>query len=145
MLRTALLLLPLGLLAAEGPGDEAKKELIKLQGTWTVVRVEEGGKSLPAATTKTWSLIVAGGKYHFRPGSDSIEGTYHLEPGHKPKWLDATRTNGTDKGKVLKGIYELNGDELKMCFGAPGDGKRPTDFSTEAGGQRLYVFKRAKP
>jgi uncharacterized protein (TIGR03067 family) len=146
MNRCGPLSLAVGLvLGEEAPDGEAKKELKRLQGTWVAVKVEEGGKALPAAKIKGWSLTVVGNKYAFRPGRASVEGVYRLSPGDRPKRVDATRTNGPDKGKVLEGIYELDSDELKMCFSSPG-GKRPTAFSTgDGGGQRFYFFKRARP
>jgi hypothetical protein len=46
-------------------------------------------------------------------------------------------------GKVLKGVYELDKDALKICFV---DGKRPTELvSTLDKGAFLLVRKREKP
>jgi len=125
--------------------DPVKMEFEKLQGTWDVVSVEEGGKKLPAEKTRGWTLTVKGESYTFRAGEQVIEGIYKLDPASKPRTLNAERTIGEDKGKTLHGIYDLAGDELKMCFSLPGADKRPTAFTTgEGGGHRLYVFSRAK-
>jgi uncharacterized protein (TIGR03067 family) len=134
------------LAAAQAPAGDAKKELDKLQGTWTVVTVEADGKPLPAEQTQTMKLVIQGDKYTFQTGDQRVEGTYKLDPTKKPKTIDAARSDGPDKGKVLQGIYQVDGDEMKMCFGAPGNEARPKDFAAKAGeGFRLYVLKRSKP
>jgi hypothetical protein len=43
------------------------------------------------------------------------------------------------------GIYELKGDDLKICFVHGGGGERPTDFASKEGtAQSLIVLKREK-
>jgi hypothetical protein len=45
---------------------------------------------------------------------------------------------------MLLGIYELDGDTVKFCFGGPGK-ERPTEFTTKEGSMRtLSVWKRDK-
>src|SRR5262245_4336801 len=113
------------LLAADA--DDAKKELAKLAGTWDVVSVERDGKALPADKAKGGTLTIKGDKYVVKIGETTIEGVYKLDPSLKPKAIDAIRTNGDDKGKSLLGIFALDGDELKMCFNAPGNKDRPRE------------------
>jgi len=51
---------------------------------------------------------------------------------------------GFTKGKKQLGIYDLEGDKFKSCFGAPG-AERPKDFSSQPGDQRtVSVWKRQK-
>jgi uncharacterized protein (TIGR03067 family) len=140
-------LLVTGLLtAAQAPSGDAKKDQDALQGTWTVVTAEADGKHLPAEQTKSLKLIFHGDKYTFQTPDHGIAGTYKLDPAKKPRAIDATRAEGPDKGKVVLGIYQVDGDQLKMCFGAPGEDTRPKDFAPKAGeGFRLYVLKRSKP
>jgi uncharacterized protein (TIGR03067 family) len=147
MKRWATVMVAAGLLtAAQAPPGDAKKALDQIQGTWTVVMAEADGKPLPAEQTKDLKLVVQGDKYTFKTPDHTIEGTYKLDPAKKPKTIDATRSDGPDKGKVLLGIYQVEGDQLKMCFGAPGKETRPKDFAPKAGeGFRLYVLKRSKP
>jgi uncharacterized protein (TIGR03067 family) len=132
--------------AAENDKVEAKKDLERMQGAWAVTAVEEDGKPLGGELIKGWKLTITGDRYVFEPGKERIEGVYELDPAHKPKHINATRTSGDARGKVLQGIYQIDGDEMKMCYQVPGAAKRPAAFATRASdGVRLYVFRRIKP
>src|SRR6476659_966010 len=61
----------------------------------------------------------------------------------KPKTIDYDMTEGFTKGKKQLGIYEVDGDTFKSCFGRPG-AERPADFTSKPGdGRTLSVWKRA--
>jgi uncharacterized protein (TIGR03067 family) len=126
------------------PGPAITAELQKLQGTWQVVRVESAGKVLPSDMTKDWTLKIEGSSYTMREGDRTIQGDYKLGALTSPRAIDAIRTSGTDKGKTLWGIYEIEGDRLVMCFTEPNGHERPKQFTTAGkdGGQSLYVLKR---
>ena len=57
--------------------------------------------------------------------------------------IDMTGTMGGDKGKKYLAIYELDGDDLKVCIG---DTKaRPKVFDGKKGsGRQFEVWKRMK-
>ena len=72
--------------------------------------------------------------------------TFKLDPAKEPKAIDFTTAAGPDKGKRIKGIYQLEDDTLKVCFNPKKDGERPTAFATKAESSvRLNTFKREKP
>jgi uncharacterized protein (TIGR03067 family) len=48
----------------------------------------------------------------------------------------------TPKGSTSKGIVELKGEELKMCYDSTGSGDRPTKFDGEK--NHLFVLKKKK-
>ena len=52
--------------------------------------------------------------------------------------------NEAGRDKPLLGIYEFDGEKMKLCFAGPGK-ERPTAFTSEAGsGQTLTVWVREK-
>jgi hypothetical protein len=58
--------------------------------------------------------------------------------------VDITYTEGPDKGKTFKGIYELDGDKAKFCRAGSPDDDRPTEFKTKADSNGFdSVYKRA--
>jgi len=75
----------------------------------------------------------------------AISGAFKVDATKKPKTMDMTPSEGRYKDKTLLGIYELDGDTLKICFAEPGK-DRPTDFTSKAGsGVVLAIHKREKP
>ncbi len=68
-----------------------------------------------------------------------------IDSAKKPKTIDYEMTEGFTKGEKQFGIYEVEADTFKSCFGAPG-AARPTEFSSKPGDQRtLTTWKRDKP
>jgi uncharacterized protein (TIGR03067 family) len=82
-------------------------------------------------------------------GNDKVKKEYakirvKLDPSASPKLVDISVAGGTQKGAVIKGIYQLKGDELKVCARVFGNG-RPTEFASPAGSSIvLLVLKRQK-
>jgi uncharacterized protein (TIGR03067 family) len=140
-----------GFAASGGSGtlgdDKAdlEKEVRKFQGTWTFESCEAGGKALPAGELKGLILTFEGDKHTVKKGDDVIQaGTQKLDPSKSPKTIDVTMTEGVNKGAVMLGIYEINGETLKVCFDAEGK-KRPTQFKSASGSATFVnVHKRVK-
>ncbi len=134
-------------LAADAPKDDpAKADTDKFTGTWSIVSLEVDGKKESDDQLKSMKVVFEPGKYTFTKDGNTVEtGTYKLDPSQKPKAIESTPADGKDKGKIFLGIYELDGDNNKVCFGIPGT-DRPTDFTTKKDSNRiLYVLKRDKP
>jgi uncharacterized protein (TIGR03067 family) len=55
-----------------------------------------------------------------------------IAPSKKPKTIDYDMTGGFTKGEKQLGIYEVDRDTFKSCFGKPG-AERPTDFTSKPG------------
>lgn len=71
-------------------------------------------------------------------------GTQKLDPSKSPKTIDMTLTEGPNKGAVMLGIYEIDGDTLKACFDPQGK-KRPTEFKSAPGSAHfLNIHKRIR-
>jgi uncharacterized protein (TIGR03067 family) len=125
--------------------DTSKKELKKLEGTWATVSIEAAGQKVSDEDEiKTRKLTTKGDKYTLKVGNETVQGTIEINPTKKPKTIDVKPDSGSNKGKTLLGIYELDGDNLKICLALPGR-DRPTAFTTAAeNGQQLVVYKRGK-
>jgi uncharacterized protein (TIGR03067 family) len=130
-----------GLLVAQrGAGNETA-----IEGTWELVSVERDGKEMKVH--KDTKLIVEGDKFVIMVGDKTVAGgTSKFDPSKKPNAVDSTYTEGPDKGKSFKGIYQLDGDMVKFCRASGPDKERPTEFkTTQEGGGFLAVYKRVKP
>jgi uncharacterized protein (TIGR03067 family) len=138
MKRHVLMLLAVGFLtAADEPKEDAKKELEKFKGTWQITSTErEGQKTDDLNKSK---LIVTGDTFAVHEnGLDLFKGTVKLDLSKRPKTIDWMIASGDGKGQTALGIYTLDGDDLKFCWGQPGK-ERPAGFTTKAGSRDMVV------
>jgi uncharacterized protein (TIGR03067 family) len=132
------------LMAADTPTDDAKKDLDKWQGTWVATSGETSGKAFDDATVKSIKFVITGDKYTFAINNENEEGTIKLDSSKSPKAFDVQITEGSSKGKSQQGIYQLEGDTLKICFAGPGK-ERPTEMSTKEGSDLgMIAFKKER-
>ena len=122
--------------AADKP---AASDVEKIQGTWLLISGERGGKALPPEITKNITLVFAGDKLTTKNKDRKTEATFKLDATRKPKEIDIDM-----EGSVGRGIYQLDGDNLKIAHGEVG-GPRPTEFPKELSGLTVLVLKREKP
>jgi uncharacterized protein (TIGR03067 family) len=129
------------LVAADAKDDAAKKDRDRMQGTWTVASATHGGKQAPAERIKAMRLVIAGDKITVKEGEVHEEATFTLAPDQKPPAIDVTP--GRASRKTIRGIYKLEGDELKICWVR--EGERPKEFASKDGSDAiLLVLKREK-
>ncbi len=141
-----IVLLATSLMAGEPPRQDAvKKDLDGIQGTWKMVALEADGKQAPAEMVAALKLIFKDDTLTFTPGEPGYSNyTYKLDPTTKPARFDMTHADGPKKGETDKGIYSLEGNHLRICFGKADT--RPKEFSTTAGsGVGMYTMEREKP
>jgi uncharacterized protein (TIGR03067 family) len=126
-------------------GEDAKTDLAKMQGSWSVVSGESDGAAESARLNSVTTFTFQDDQLSIKIlGRSFARASLTLDPAKKLKELNAKNTEGAAKGYTLKGVYELEGDNLKICWGMKG-GPRPTGFTTSAGsGRRLWVLKREK-
>ena len=125
--------------------QEIEKEMKKFQGPWTIDSSVTGGTEIPAEQLKGFIMTFEGNKHTLKLGDKVLQvGTQKIDPSKSPKSIDVTMSEGPEKGAVMLGIYELDGDTLKVCFDPEGK-KRPTEFTSPKGSSLfLNVHKRVK-
>ena len=147
-IRTAFLIglaaLTSSMSGAEG-NQAIKKDMAQLQGEWSMVSGSADGHAMPDAMRETAKRICKEDETTVTVGGQLImKAKFTIDPSKKPKTIDYRMTDGPTQGKMQLGIYELEGNRVKFCFGAPGS-ERPTDFISRPGDQRtLSVWKRQK-
>jgi uncharacterized protein (TIGR03067 family) len=143
-LKPSIILVAIVSIAADNPKDAAiKKDLEQLKGTWKATTYVKDGKPAPDTDLKMMKLIIAGDHVDFTKGKDIRKSTYKLDPTQKPKALDIVMIDGPDKGKTLSGIYEITGDDFKICL-AVLDRPRPKEFTAKPE-TILETWRREKP
>jgi uncharacterized protein (TIGR03067 family) len=129
------------LIAAEAQ-DDAEKELKKLSGVYIMVSGEANGEKLPEMTVLTSTLTLKGNKYTVKLGDDKFSGHQKLDPTKSPKEIDATDTDGANKGKTMLGIYKLEKGMFTVYFSPPGK-DRPKEFAAKTNpGELIHVWKK---
>jgi uncharacterized protein (TIGR03067 family) len=146
MLANARPVLKLGVLSflacigsATSSGANQGAELAKLQGTWQLVEMHTNGKK-DTERAKSYRWTFNDDQYTVFRNDKKVE-AWTAKLGDRT--IDATLNIGPKtNGITLRGIYELSGDTLKICYDRTGEG-RPDDFKTAADSYRvLYVLKR---
>lgn len=136
-----LLIVPTLLLIAAG--DPPRSDLDRLQGMWVLVVQEREGEAVPVEELKGSTATYEGNRITLRDG-DRVRrrGIVTLDPSRTPKAINTWDQDGPYEDQTVPGIYELDGDTLKLCFSRPG-AERPKQFSTKAPPGVLYcVYKR---
>jgi len=148
-LRNALLvgLTTAAILLAQAEDDPAvKKDMAGLQGEWSMVSGSADGQPMPDSMLKQMKRVCKGDEATTTMGGQIyMKAKITIDPSKKPKTIDYQMTDGFTKGKKQLGIYEIDGDTFRSCFGGAG-AERPTDFTSKPGDRRtLSVWKREKP
>ena len=141
-----IVLLATSLIAGESSKQDAvKKDVDGIQGTWKMVALEAEGKQAPTEVVAPLKLTFKGDTLTFTPGEPGFSNyNYKLDPTTTPASFDMSHTDGPNKGKTDKGIYLLEGDHLKICFGKADN--RPKEFTTTGNsGGGMYTLEREKP
>lgn len=101
-----------------------------IQGRWYAVSYKVDGADLPhlelgiELTNGRWANLKNG-------EVDGPYGEYRIDEKRSPKWIDVTDNT---RNLQLKGIYELKGEKLRICFNekAKTEEDRPTAFESTA-------------
>lgn len=140
--------------AAETETQEARQEaqrkaLEAFAGTWEIAAVQPEG----AAKEARRLVFRKDGSYAAQnaDGKELWAGTFNLDPTATPKVWDHRSREAAQKGGDALGIYELNGDALKVCcvVGVWKEGNwvgkpRPKEFALPAA-DAVLELRRVKP
>jgi RNA polymerase sigma factor (sigma-70 family) len=144
--------------------NAAQSDKEKLQGTWTLVRLEAFGKVFGADKIREVGDLTIDGNHlrSYKPYSVVPKacvltavasngfpcsmfhcrwhGTFELGESRKPKRIAITDTAPNGE-RWSYGIYSLDGDVLRICLCENGD-QIPNDFNTEEIGLVCFTFHR---
>ena len=120
------------------------KDADALQGTWLPTAAELGGKEFPEKVRETIKLVIKDNTYTVTVGKVVDKGTVKVNASAKPKEFDITGTEGPNKDKTIRAIYELDGDTLRVCYDLGLSG-RPKEFKTDGEAKFFLVtYQRQK-
>src|SRR5262245_32602086 len=120
----------------------AQEDQTKLEGKWKLPRYERAGEEKPQL--KNDIAVISGGKLTFPALGKGLP--VKLDATKTPKHIDLMNA-GSNKRQTWSGIYEIEGDTLKICIQTGSDQTRPQEFTTKgADSSRMYfILQRVKP
>jgi uncharacterized protein (TIGR03067 family) len=114
----------------------------EMSGEWQMVSCIRDGNALEPILVKSGRRIGRDGETTTMFGQQVfMQARYTLDSAQDPKTIDYAITRGTGKGKTQYGIWEMDGELLRICYVGPGK-QRPTDFTAATGdGKTVTVWK----
>ena len=120
------------------------ERLRSLEGTWKFLSLEIDGGPMPAAAFGGAQLLIDGDRFRMESPEANYEGLFDIDIEHVPHTIDIDFVEGPEAGNRSEGIFELDGDHLKICLGFAGV-PRPREFATSRdSGYALEYLERAE-
>jgi uncharacterized protein (TIGR03067 family) len=110
-------------------------------GNWFIMNEDSGRKGEMWVIYEDWIVM------HAKDGGANAQHYSHqLDAGKNPKQIDiaATSGNGPTPFKIMKGIYVLDGDELRLCLGGVNQ-DRPVAFPEKPKPGEVLILQRQAP
>jgi uncharacterized protein (TIGR03067 family) len=148
-MRTGATLLLVVTIATPIRSDDAKDN--DLQGTWKVLEIKVGGKSLDAEqiAENASTAVIRGDKIQFYAG-EVISSGFHLvlDSTVTPKAMDFHAYRKDEiREKMGEGLYDIDGDKLRICMKSQSmpPWNRPTAIQSTKEGKEMLVVLRREP
>src|SRR5438445_3443166 len=121
--------------AAEPSQDVVRREMRMLQGVWKIISVERDGKAAPKDEINDGTVFIQGNRLIIQTKDSHQDMDYGLDPAKQPKGIDLRSREGRSRENLVRGIYALERERLKLCVSQGGQ-ERPADFTTAPGADR---------
>jgi uncharacterized protein (TIGR03067 family) len=120
----------------------ARDDKQRLQGAWTVESLTANGQAGKPLAEMVFTFQGDTITEHSETGTIAYD--YRLDSSTKPRVITLTipAKDNSIEGTTVLGIYVLDNDLLKLCYGSPKDRSPPKDFQAAYGS--LYVLHRRK-
>jgi uncharacterized protein (TIGR03067 family) len=127
-----------------GKESASADDIKQLQGSWRVTSGEANGDSIASENLNNIVVKIDGNKYEVSGVDGDNRGTLTLDPAKQPKQMDIHPSAGEDQGSILKAIYEVGPDTMRVCYAREG-ANRPSSFATADDSRLLLLnYKREK-
>jgi len=120
-----------------------KAKATEFEGEWQMVSGVMDGKAMEESLTQWVRRRTVGNETAVVAGPQTMmRMTFTYDASKSPKTIDYVNLHGPNKGAIQLGIYEFEGNLLRVCIAAPG-AARPVQFQSLRGdGITFTVWKR---
>jgi uncharacterized protein (TIGR03067 family) len=112
--------------------EAARKELKKLEGNWAFVKgTSSKGEEKAEGKLSDFILEFKGKQMLFKLGDESKETLQiaAIDPSADPKCIDILEKSPGKPGRILEGVFKIDGDKLVIAMRMTGNDKqRPVTF-----------------
>jgi uncharacterized protein (TIGR03067 family) len=124
--------------------NELQRAQQSLQGEWNVVEFTRQGRAFDAESLDGAKAVVKGNTFTLTIDRRADETTFTLDPTTSPATINFTKADPRFQGRIMAGIFELEGGKLTVCC-AFEDAERPKEFKSPANSKTcLFVLQRVK-
>jgi uncharacterized protein (TIGR03067 family) len=117
-------------------------ELEELRGTWKIIALEVEGRELSKEMFVGATITIDEDNFSTTSMGATFAGKVSCGAGGDRSTIDIAFTAGPHAGQKSLGIFELHGDDWKLCLGFAGY-DRPHEFATAPGsGHALELLTR---
>lgn len=104
-----------------------------LEGAWVPIAASVAGQSLVVGELRVKYLVLdPGGIYSIIDRSNHVvdSGEYLVDDAVSPRTMDIVGRDGPNAGRTMLAIYELEGDQLTVCYDLEG-AERPAGMEPQ--------------
>lgn len=125
--------------------QSAQTDFDRLQGEWSCTMQVRAGQKQPEEVVETLFRTVEKDTMIVSLFDKPLQKLkFKVNEKSTPKEIDLEFLDGPNKGKVALGIYDVKGDEFKICNSNPGQ-PRPTAFESKEGTPTAYsIWKKSR-
>jgi uncharacterized protein (TIGR03067 family) len=121
----------------------AHDDLKAFQGTWKPTEANLGDNKIEMMVLEKAKIVFAEDKYTVTIDEQIEKGVVALDAKKSPKQMDIFPTSGTNNGKTLWAIYEIEGDVLRVCYSLTPN-VRPENFEPDSNTLLYVKYERVK-
>jgi uncharacterized protein (TIGR03067 family) len=137
--RFAVLALAMLMEPNKGLGDDAKKDLQKLQGEWNLVSAAIKGKDVTDRAKREFRMTIKGKKFVLHIGGNKLAYTFRVNSTTSPKEIDFD----PDHVRPVLGIFAFEDNKLKISWVARGM-ERPKGFAYNGESEQVTLIVKPK-
>ena len=121
-------------LAAGWAMAEPPKALVPLQGKWRIIQATESGKLIDPEVFRNFPVTFSDDQMEMvHEGDKMVKFTVFANPDRDPPEIDAQFPKDVEKGRIMRGVYRIDGERMAIAIGIDPKSTRPINFQALGG------------